>query len=62
MGMFGTIIHGVKGVYKLIDGDSDIANKELDKAIDCLHRTVSIDPLGVGDLCDVISDALSDKQ
>lgn len=62
MGIFGTIIHGVKGVYKLIDGDSDVANRELDKAIDCLHHTVSIDPIGVGDLCDVITNALNEKQ
>lgn len=60
--MFGTIIHGAKGVYKLIGGDSDVANRELDKAIDCLHSTVSIDPLGVGDLCDIITDALNNKQ
>ena len=42
MGLIGTIYHGVKGVYALINDDSEEASKELDKAVDSLHKTIII--------------------
>lgn len=60
MGMFGAIYHSIKGGYKFIVDDSDGASRELDKAVDSLHKTVILDPIGVSDIPDVIEDITSD--
>ena len=42
MGLIGALYHGAKGVYAMINDDSEKANEELDKAVDSLHRTIII--------------------
>ncbi|MBQ2980157.1 MAG: hypothetical protein IJE18_08640 [Bacteroidaceae bacterium] len=56
MGIIGAIYHGIKGGYKLLVDDSDAASEELDKAVDSLHKTVVIDPIGISDIPDIIDD------
>lgn len=48
--MFGAIYHGIKGGYKMLTDDADAANRELDKAVDSLHKTVILDPIGISDI------------
>lgn len=56
MGMLGAIYHGIKGGYKMLVDDADAANHELDEAVESLHKTVIIDPLGVSDIPDIVGD------
>lgn len=44
----------------LVD-DADAANRELDKAVDSLHRTVILDPIGVSDIPDIVDDISGDN-
>ncbi len=56
MGLFGAIYHGIKGGYKMLTDDADAANRELDKAVDSLHKTVILDPIGISDIPDIVKD------
>ena len=56
MGIIGAIYHGAKGGYKFLVDDSEAASRELDKAVDSLHRTVIIDPIGISDIPDIADD------
>lgn len=56
MGAIGALYHGAKGFVNWICNDSDGLSKELDKAVDSLHRTVIIDPIGISDLPDIVED------
>lgn len=56
MGMLGAIYHGIKGGYNLLVNNSDDANLELDKAVESLHKTIIIDPIGISDIADIAND------
>ena len=56
MGIIGAIYHGIKGGYKFLVDDSDAVSRELDKAVDSLHRTAIIDPIGISDISDIVDD------
>ena len=56
MGILGAIYHGIKGGYNFLVDDSEAASRELDKAVDSLHKTVIIDPIGVSDIPDIVED------
>lgn len=56
MGILGAIYHGIKGGYIFLVDDSEAAGRELDKAVDSLHKTVIIDPIGVSDIPDIVED------
>lgn len=61
MGMFGAIYHGLKGGYKMLVDDADAANHELDKAVESLHKTMILDPIGISDIPDIASDITGDN-
>lgn len=42
MGLIATLYHTTKAIYAMAKSDSGKANKELDKAVDSLHRTTLI--------------------
>lgn len=42
MGLLGALYHGAKGLYAMANDDPEKANKELDKAVDSLHKTIII--------------------
>ena len=42
MGLLGALYHGAKGVYALVNDESDKASDELDKAVESLHKTIII--------------------
>lgn len=56
MGILGAVYHGIKGGYKMLVDDADAANHELDKAVESLHKTVILDPIGVSDIPDIVGD------
>lgn len=60
MGILGTIYHGIKSGYKLLVNELDDASCELDKAVDCLHGTVIIAPIGISDISDIVEDISED--
>lgn len=61
MGVLGAIYHGIKGGYSMLIDDAYAANRELDKAVDSLHRTVILDPIGVSDIPDIVDDISGDN-
>lgn len=61
MGMLGTFYHGTKAIYEWLADDSDALSHELDKALDSLHRTVSLDPVGISDVSDIVDDIAGDN-
>lgn len=61
MGIIGALYHGIKGGYKLLVDDSEAASQELDKAVDSLHKTVVIDPIGISDISDIVDDITEDS-
>lgn len=61
MGIIGALYHGIKGGYKLLVDDSEAASQELDKAVDSLHKTVVIDPIGISDISDIVDDISEDS-
>lgn len=60
MGMLGAIYHGIKGTINLIADNSDTASRELDKAVESLHKKVILDPIGISDIPDIASDITGD--
>lgn len=42
MGLIGTLYHTAMGIYAMAKKDSEKASKELDKAVNSLHRNVII--------------------
>ena len=42
MGLIGTVFHTGKAIYEYCKGDADKAGKEIDKAVDSLHKTTII--------------------
>ena len=56
MGIIGALYHGIKGDYKFLVDDSETASQELDKAVNSLHKTAVIDPIGISDISDIVDD------
>ena len=56
MGIIGALYHGIKGGYKFLFDDSETASQELDKAVNSLHKTTVIDPIGISDISDIVDD------
>ena len=61
MGIIGALYHGVKGGYKFLVDDSEAASRELNKAVDSLHRTFVTDPIGFSDIPDIADDISGEK-
>ena len=56
MGIIGALYHGIKGGYKFLVDASETASQELDKAVNSLHKTAVIDPIGISDISGIVDD------
>lgn len=61
MGMLGTLYHTAMAGYNWLADDSEAAAHELDKAVDSLHKTMILDPIGVSDVPDIVEDITKDN-
>lgn len=60
MGLLGTAFHSLKGAYNWLCDDYDAANHEFDAAVDSLHKTMILDPIGITDIPDIIDGVTGD--